>query len=396
VASGGAIAPELDIVRGRFDAAVDAFGELMKSYARLTFLVRVDYEVSPDMHCAPTDESDCPAYVNAFRYLRERWQRTEVKNVALVFHPTRGWAKQMYPGADLTDWIGFSVFNHDVCLTTPEGANGGCADGAHLDAGLAADFAWAAEQGKPILIAESTVQKPSDESAEGFNEYLTRLFELVNEHPQVRGLTYINMKWAGGFIYGEDWTQGAFGNVDSRLTHFPETRSYFCRTLGGRYLGLGGKPLACDDPDLKPLPLPPDLDAPVHERLVFLGNNRCVGAMGTAASGGDALVQGDCGTLGSNGQGRFRILERAGSAKIWSDRSWQCWSAEGEGLLQRPCADAVSQSFVLEPVSGAGSARDVRVRASSGACVAAAVDAPADAPLIVAPCNGSSFEVLRL
>lgn len=394
MARGGAVDPELDIVAGKYDQALQAFATLLKSKSSLKFLLRVDYEVSPNLHCRPTDKTDCPAYVNAFGYIKKTLQRAGATNVAFVFHPTRGWAKQLYPGAELTDWIAFSVFNHDLCLPTPEGTNGGCAAGAHLDQNLAADVAWAAEQGKPILIAESTVQQTSSASPAGFNEYLSRLLELVNKYPQVRGLTYINMKWAGGWVYGEDWTSGAFGNVDARLAHFPETRAYFCDQLApGRFVGLGGAALGCDQaPPAFQRPLPPDLDAKVYDRVIALGSNRCVRMPSGAAAAGSSLLPSECGALSDSGEARLRVVEGADGARLFGDASWLCWSAEGTQVVQRACADEPAQHFSLEQQSSTPQYRELRIKSHDGLCLASAQDAP----LSLLPCNSEPAQTFRL
>jgi hypothetical protein len=397
VAGGGAVEPELDIVAGKYDAALTHFAGLLKAYPSLKFLVRVDYEVSPNLHCLPSDKEACPAYRDAFRYVRKALREAGADNTAFVFHPTRGWARQMYPGADVTDWIAFSVFNHDLCLPTPEGKNGGCTAGAHLDQNLAADLAWAAEQGKPILIAEATVQKPSDGSASGFNDYLSRLLEIVERYPQVRGLTYINIKWAGGWIYGEDWSTGAFGDVDARLAHFPETRAFFCDKLSsGRYLGLKSALLGCDA--RKPTfvrALPPDLDAPVAERIIALGGNRCLRQPAAdTASGAVELV--DCASLAETGEGRVRLLESGGEARFFGDASWLCWSAEGEQLLQRPCASVKEQRFGIEELSKTAQYRELHVIGADGRCLAVQNDAPSSARLVWAACAAAPEQTFRL
>jgi hypothetical protein len=401
VAAGGAIAPELDIVAGKYDAQLSAFGAWMQSYDSLRFLVRVDYEVSPLLHCGPADVDDCPAYRDAFAHIKALWKSAGISNVELVFHPTRGWARQMYPGADLTDWIAFSVFNHDVCLPTPEGNNGACAPGQRLDPNLSSDLEWARAQHKPILIAEATVQSPSDSSASGFNEYLSRLFELVERAPALSGLTYINMKWSGGWVYGENWTVGAFGNVDARIARFPETRSFFCdRLVEARYASLGGARLGCDRvgelPLTLPLTLPGNLDAATHERLVLLGSNGCASIAQGSLQDGTAIVQQDCASLAGTGRSRFHVDASATGVQIWSDVSWLCWSAEAQGLVQRPCADVPEQRFSVVGSLQGSPPLDVGLRASDGRCVEAPADAAAGKPLNLASCSASAQQLIRL
>ncbi len=397
VMAGGAVEPELDIVAGKYDAQLSAFGAWMKGYAKLKFLVRVDYEVSPLMHCSPADIDDCPAYRDAFGYIKALWKSAGIPNVELVFHPTRGWAQQMYPGPELTDWIAFSVFNHDVCLPTPEGNNAACEPGQRLDPNLARDLSWARAQQKPILIAEATVQSPSDASPAGFNEYLIRLFEIVEATPQLSGLTYINMKWAGGWVYGENWTVGAFGNVDARIARFPETRSFFCnRLIDARYVSLAGAALGCDRVSELPLALPSNLDAASHERLLLLGNNRCASVAAGAVQDGTAILQQDCASLSTTGRGRFHLEAAAAGVQVWSDVSWLCWTTEQPGLVQRPCAELPSQRFqVVGPLPGA-EPRDVRLQSSDGRCVEAPADPGVGRPLILGSCSDSAQQVIRL
>lgn len=78
------------------------------------FLLRLDYEVSSAFHC--TDAS-CNSYKGAFNsiaaYIRGR---LAANNVAFVYHPVRGEFAQLYPGDANVDWIGLSVFNHELCM----------------------------------------------------------------------------------------------------------------------------------------------------------------------------------------------------------------------------------------------------------------------------------------
>ncbi len=78
------------------------------------FLLRLDYEVSSAFHC--TDAS-CNSYKGAFNsiaaYIRGR---VAAGNVAFVYHPVRGEFAQLYPGDANVDWIGLSVFNHELCM----------------------------------------------------------------------------------------------------------------------------------------------------------------------------------------------------------------------------------------------------------------------------------------
>jgi hypothetical protein len=243
---------EEQIVMGKFDSQIDSIASFIQSHAGVTFLLRVDYEVSTNFHCNidPAkwnfDTKDCHFYVDAFRYIAQRVHKgVATGNVAFVYHPVRGQAALLYPGDEVVDWVGFSVFNNDLCLPVRNGSDlvNGCTTGT-IDPGLAGDIGWAEARGKPVIIAESSVQHETDADPAAFTTYLDRLFGLIDAHPGIRALTYIDIDWRNNWIPGEAWT-GPFDS-DSRVQRYPETLSRWCKELaGGRYLGASGKPATC-------------------------------------------------------------------------------------------------------------------------------------------------------
>ncbi|HLK90409.1 MAG TPA: RICIN domain-containing protein [Polyangia bacterium] len=395
------VLPELDIVAGRYDAAIDAFAAALAARPTLRFLVRLDYEVSPDLFC--TRAGDCAPYTAAFDYLAARIRAGDgAGNVQFVFHPTRGWAQRMYPGPANTDWIGFSIFNHDVCLPASDGTmvTVNCPPSQALDANLAGDLAWAHATGKPVLVAESAVQNTADDAPATFADYLGRLYAVIEADASMRGLTYINMKWTGDWVYGENWTLGAFADTDSRVERDPADQSAWCGHLaGGRYLGLAGRPATCGAPPASAPPLPPDLDAPVYT-VVALATNQCLRIPGTAIDDAGPIVGGACTT---DGRARFRLVTGAGGAvQIFNDATWLCLEADAGGagtpLVQRPCADVAAQRFV-QGASSDGVATDVTFQpaGSAGLCLGLATATGGGAPgVVLQPCGTTSGQIFRL
>lgn len=386
--------PELDIVAGRHDAAIDAFAAMLAARPTLRFLVRLDYEVSPDLFC--TRAGDCAPYVAAFNYLASRIRRGAA-NAQFVYHPTRGWAARMYPGAASTDWIGFSVFNHDVCLPATDGASVtvNCPSSQAVDGNLAADLAWARGTGKPILVAESTVQNSADDAPALFGDYLSRLFALVETGDLMRGLTYINMKWTGNWVYGENWTSGAFAHSDARVERDPASQAAWCGHLaGGRYLGAAGQATTCGAPPA--LALPPDLDAPVSA-IVALATNECLRIPGTAIDDAGPIVRGAC---SSDGRARFRVATASdGSARIFNDATWLCLASDGAAvgapIVQRPCADVAAQRFVS--TAKAGAPTDVTFQSAGGLCLGlSSATAAGDPGVTLQTCGASGGQAFRL
>ena len=199
----------------------------MKQYPNVKYLVRPDYEVSCNLH-ANTNPSkfepatfDKAAYPAAFKHVRQVL-KAALPTAQFVYHAVRGDAPTLYPGDDAVDYIGFSIFNNDVCM--PAGSAAGCSSG-ELDPNVAKDLAWAP---KPKLIAESAVQAPSAASPAEFAKYLTRVTNLIEKY-NVAGWTYINSDWGA-----HDWPTDVWG--DSRIEKCADAKSVLAKKLtSGRY-----------------------------------------------------------------------------------------------------------------------------------------------------------------
>lgn len=232
------VAIEEDIVNGVWDAKIDSIAQYMKNRPSIRWLFRIDYEVSNNFHCN-TDPNgwnaatqNCQYYKDAFNYIANRIRNVNgVSNVEFVYHPVRGQAQQLYPGDTYVDWIGFSAFNHDVCLSAQGfGTNPGCT--GSVDASLANDIAWATAR-KPVIIAESAYQAPEGGwSVSSFETYLDRLFNLV-ENNDLRALVYINSNWPT-HGWSDPWT-------DSRVEVNSTVKNYWLgKVNASRYIHYSG------------------------------------------------------------------------------------------------------------------------------------------------------------
>lgn len=205
-----------DIARGDYDDQIDKFAAVFASKPHVTFLLRVEYEVSqfafswkPSAACPQPGTSydfsdasiiDNAPYKAAFRHVVERIRDTKgLANVKYVFHPVRGIgdAKAMYPGSDVVDFVGLSLFNDDVCY------------GDHnckglIDGNARQVFTWARDDlKKPRMISEAAWQplattdaawKTWAASPAGVIDYLARLRSIVDTF-DVAAVSYINSDW---------------------------------------------------------------------------------------------------------------------------------------------------------------------------------------------------------
>ena len=110
-----------DIANGKYDTELQAFGRYLNQYLNVKYLLRVDYEVSGNLHANtnPTefDSStfDLTAYPDAFAHVRQVLSGI-LTNVEFVFHPVRGSASLLYPGDSVVDWQG-KAQAHDNCIS---------------------------------------------------------------------------------------------------------------------------------------------------------------------------------------------------------------------------------------------------------------------------------------
>ena len=251
-----------DIPTGKWDTQIDMIAASMKSRPTIKFLVRIDYEVSLNMfanktttpfidilnkyasqginpleHADQIPEFDLQAYKDAFNYIAQRIRiHNQVSNAAFIFHPVRGIndAKMLYPGDANVDWFGLSIFNHDVCWPTWEGATPpfrNCPETQALDDNVRQCMEWAKNTiKKPIIIAESASQSDvvNQNTAAFENGYLDKVFNLINTY-DIKAFVYINSNWIS-HGWSSQWG-------DSRVEKDPAVLSHWLgEVLKPRYI----------------------------------------------------------------------------------------------------------------------------------------------------------------
>lgn len=256
-----------DVVAGNWDSQIDALAQSLKARSSLKFLLRLDYEVSLNMFANKTTtpfvdilnkynaiginpleranevtEFDLKAYPDAFNYMAKRIRETnKVTNVEFVFHPVRGIndAKWLYPGNTYADWYGISLFNHDVCYPTWEGATPpfvNCPQSQAMDDNVSQSLTWAKNTiKKPIIISESAVQAEliHQHTATFMNGYLDKISTIIETY-DVKAWVYINSNWMG-HNWSSQWGDSRIETLldvknhwseivnQTRYIHYPQT-----------------------------------------------------------------------------------------------------------------------------------------------------------------------------
>ncbi len=192
------------IARGEFDAALARLGTGIAAARRPVYL-RPGYEFDHPGHAFPPD-----AFKAAWRRIVEVVRAHAAGGAAFVWHsfawrPTHEERDPIdwYPGDDLVDWIGVSIF-------TPAPKQ--------LNARRLIEIAR--ERSKPVTICECSGTRHGERAAFTgaalWDAWYAPLFAFIAEHPPVRAFSIINYDWDSS----PGWKKLGWG--DARLHADPE------------------------------------------------------------------------------------------------------------------------------------------------------------------------------
>lgn len=208
-----------EIAEGKHDAEIKKFAEYLKQLAPRPIFLRIGYEFD-GFWFAYRPES----YVKAFRHIHSLLEQVGAENVVTVWqaalwpdhrmagefsgiynHGEAAMLDRWYPGDDVVDWMGMSVFYRDLSqwdYVTPL-----------TPAELQERFLFfAREKNKPVLIAESAPQgyrngkqsgstimynQPTPLTAEAiWRRWYEPYFDFIYSNKDIiRSVAYINTDW---------------------------------------------------------------------------------------------------------------------------------------------------------------------------------------------------------
>ncbi|MFG2925834.1 hypothetical protein ACGFYA_30555 [Streptomyces sp. NPDC048305] len=272
-----------EIAAGGHTAALDRLLAFTNAHPTARFKLRLDYEVSSFYHC--TDAS-CSSYKNAFNRLAGYLDgKSTAHNLEYVFHPVRGEFEAMYPGNSAVDWMGVSVFAHELCLpihdrgylyngTPPQNYDTGTSQcrNAYIgtdqagnpaavwrnfdhDANVLKLVKFAKDHGKPVVLSEAGMMNFTADgtTTDGLEQtrgdlWVKRLFSLMNYQGPIpnlagqydlrgviRSVVYIDLDfrygWDGIDDGSFDFPPDTTWFVDGRLSRYTAARASFCQGL---------------------------------------------------------------------------------------------------------------------------------------------------------------------
>lgn len=210
---------EADIPVGKYDKAITALADWLKSISPRPVFLRIGYEFDGFDWNFYRPET----YVPAYRYIKDMLDSLGVTNVAYVWQ-SKGYGcslekmEEFWPGNAYVDWCGYSYFDQSDTLML--------------------DFARSKK--KPVFIAESTPTTQDgnwhydmchltnpEEAERLWDEWFSVLLKLIKDNEDViKAWHYINVDW-----YAQDmWkTNITFQKVDSRIQESDYIRTMWTR-----------------------------------------------------------------------------------------------------------------------------------------------------------------------
>jgi hypothetical protein len=178
------------VTDGLNDAYIKAQADAVRSYAK-PVVVRLDWEMNADWYPAWNEPGVSPtAFIASWQYVYRIFQKEGAANAAFVWCPTL-WngpgglsPSAWYPGDRYVDWIGVDAYPQSAVesyiLTGP--------------AGLDDQEAFAAQHGKPMMVAEWAPQLPQPDTAAAID----LLFDFAARYPKtVKAVVYFDFVTGG-------------------------------------------------------------------------------------------------------------------------------------------------------------------------------------------------------
>jgi cellulose synthase (UDP-forming) len=131
----------------------------------------------------PWGIADGKLYVAAYRYLHQRAQQLGLRNLVWIWSPAGNRnALDYWPGADVVDWVGISIY------ATPEWHPDGSGHLPSFQRLMDEKYHLVEPLGKPVIVAEVGVNASPQETQRWLSEAISQLTQF----PRLIGWVYFN------------------------------------------------------------------------------------------------------------------------------------------------------------------------------------------------------------
>ncbi|MBC6467184.1 glycoside hydrolase family 26 protein [Actinomadura alba] len=192
------------VANGSMDAHIDRLSAHIKANYRERFWLVLHHEPEEEVRLQPGSGYTPADYSKMFRRVVQRFRKNGVKNVLFTVAyrgysnwTVKPWFMQLYPGADVVDWVAFDPYVKGP--QTPDFAS--LIDKAaplEHDQGYPGFYSWSQTRmpGKPLMIAEWGILNEKTTPAERV-AFFRSVGEQIKNYPRLKALVYFEAPHGG-------------------------------------------------------------------------------------------------------------------------------------------------------------------------------------------------------
>ena len=178
-----------NIPSGQDDKYIKQYALEVKQYGKPIFITLFcrGFNGNWDQGCSPKANPDLTRadFINSWQRVIDIFRQEEVTNVAWIWEPfvppaTEDWGlddwRAYYPGDDYVDWIG------------------ALQPGSGVPSWLNPLNQFSKDHQKPLLVEFAIRQENNNRTHQQWVNWLTTMFDYVKSHPQIKAISYINIK----------------------------------------------------------------------------------------------------------------------------------------------------------------------------------------------------------
>ncbi len=203
------------VAAGAMDAQIAREAQYLKTHFRKKFWLVIHHEPEEEVKDRPGSGFTAADYRAMFRHVVGRFRARGARNIlfTVVFmgfsgYTSKPWFKDLYPGDDAVDWIGYDPFAKSNITDYSNLVNKVAAKEQTIGFPGFYDYAERYFPKKPLMLTEwAVLEKPGDPARKP--EFFRSVGKQFEKFPRIKALTYYNARHA------ENMPDGGNTSVDA-------------------------------------------------------------------------------------------------------------------------------------------------------------------------------------
>jgi beta-mannanase len=210
-----------NVAAGKLDARIDAFAARIKATYPEKFFLVLNHEPEDDVRAAAGSGMTAKDFAKSFRHVIQRLRGHGLTNMVSVVAymgnekwMAQSWWKDLYPGDDVTDWIGLDSYVSAEKNYYHAGMFGDLLDRKAPNGPGFYEWSTTKHPSKPIMVAEWGAYHRIGKKVDKAAQFTSVLPELA-KRPKIKAIVYFDTK------------KDAFGDRDISIDSLPTSLAAF-------------------------------------------------------------------------------------------------------------------------------------------------------------------------